>query len=1429
MKKYFVPIFIAVMMVSSLALGVSFFSSEDESSQLCSGEDCLACTAAALVNDLPDPDDITIENAAAVMEQINQIDRMKSQLDTETPDDEGMTEYDHFIAQVEGQDPSGDSDGDSENGPDSESRSDSEKNIEESIPKYDDVLTDIEQVEGGSFAAVSKAVRGVPAEQLDWSQTDATFSIECIETTNENVTFNSGKPLEVTLGEIQGGSMEANGLYAKKSNGWTNKYLLPEGTYKITEIGSNTVTVNGTRLNTTASYNVDGKKSADYATFSVAAGQTSSVLASNIKAQTFLAVDEESNALEGATIQIYDESSLVAEWISNEHPQAIETFKLTPNIEYTITAAKAGYYFDCNNPTFSINSNGIINTANGSLNAADETVLLPFKKTQVSFSAIDASNENSPLPGAEIQILKDGTPVDGCTWISANEAKAIEGLEVGTEYTIKVTENTPAGYGFDVNEPSFTISTDGKITVSDGLDVTEGVIYLPFKSTTNDGGAAVLAPTEQESQGLSVSFQAVDEDGIALEGAVIQILNEDGQVSIDRDSIDIAPDGIMSVNGLAANTVYTVRADVLPTGYFFDDHTFKIDADGTFVSENGLTATNGVVKLPFKKTQVSFSAVDEEGTALDLSNIVINIKDASEPNNVVVDSLKLGSGNTVEGLLSVATDYTIAVTAPPEGYSFDYDNLTFRIGYDGAATFGGSKAANNEIQLPFTAIPKETGKSVSFHAVDKNNPSIVPGDVTIKIKDEFGNEVEAGTSTDGEITVDGLLAGTYIIEIITPPTGYEFAGSDNPTFTINADGSITSTTLSVNGTVVQLPFKNTGNNDNTDTGDGIITPGGTTPGGNEGEGGGSNDGGEGGSTTEPSGGNDPDADDDGDGIPNASDNDNDDDGTPDYKDNDMDSDGDGTPDVTDDDNDGDGTLDVTDTDDDGDGIPDTHDPDHQSFYDTDEDGDIDSNDKDRDTDNDGIPDVIDDDDDGNGTKDYADDNVDDDNDGIPNWKDTDDDNDGIPDLTDDDDDGDKIPDKYDPDADSDNDGIPDIRDTNSDEGNTTPFDNGDGDKPHTHTYKELVKEKAKKSDATCTKAAVYYKSCECGAISKTATFTYGKPAGHQGTKATCTEKAYCTVCKTYYGDALGHKWSAWKKQDGTYHIRKCTRDGCGHAELKAHSPDLVCGSDAESCTVCGATAASEHKFDMKKWKSNATKHWHECIYCGEKKDTAKHDFNKNVGSDVPQTCPTCKYGGHITRVTPGAFDDEDIPESLRAVYKTVDEIKGAMKTKASKMKLKAEGSELYDAILEYSVDGGITWYKASKSYFPKDGMLPVKMEVPAGTNLEEHNYMVLHMFSSNAFGKNAGDIETPEVLEVKGTDGKQYISFYVTGLSPIMVAWEEAPDVEIDIADDEKAAGMSLGDGTDTGDDSNMLPWVILAIASSLAGAATLLYRRRRA
>ena len=123
--------------------------------------------------------------------------------------------------------------------------------------------------------------------------------------------------------------------------------------------------------------------------------------------------------------------------------------------------------------------------------------------------------------------------------------------------------------------------------------------------------------------------------------------------------------------------------------------------------------------------------------------------------------------------------------------------------------------------------------------------------------------------------------------------------------------------------------------------------------------------------------------------------------------------------------------------------------------------------------------------------------------------------------------------------------IPDSRASHADTDTDNRCDvcNYDMTPAHTHTYDHEVATAAYLKDAaTCTTAAVYYKSCACG---------------EKGTEIFTS------------GSALGHDYAAEWSSDATNHWHACTR--CGDkTDNAAHvSSGPATATTPETCTVCG--------------------------------------------------------------------------------------------------------------------------------------------------------------------------------------------------------------------------------------------------------------------
>ena len=174
-----------------------------------SADYCLVCDVAEKINALPNESDITIDNAAAVMQQINDIDRIKYNLSD-------AQFYDELIYMVDHHD----------NGVD--------HNV---ITKYDNAVKKVRDLTGVNFA-ISKSFDLNGESVSDTS--DAQVSFEITNLDNSSTTVLSLFDLDLST------SAFAYDCYEMTSDGWMFIYKLPVGNYRIKEINTDKpITVNG--------------------------------------------------------------------------------------------------------------------------------------------------------------------------------------------------------------------------------------------------------------------------------------------------------------------------------------------------------------------------------------------------------------------------------------------------------------------------------------------------------------------------------------------------------------------------------------------------------------------------------------------------------------------------------------------------------------------------------------------------------------------------------------------------------------------------------------------------------------------------------------------------------------------------------------------------------------------------------------------------------------------------------------------------------------------------------------------------------------------------------------------------------------------------------------------------------------------------------
>lgn len=202
------------------------------------------------------------------------------------------------------------------------------------------------------------------------------------------------------------------------------------------------------------------------------------------------------------------------------------------------------------------------------------------------------------------------------------------------------------------------------------------------------------------------------------------------------------------------------------------------------------------------------------------------------------------------------------------------------------------------------------------------------------------------------------------------------------------------------------------------------------------------------------------------------------------------------------------------------------------------------------------------------------------------------------------------------------------------------------------------------------------------------------------------------------------------------------------------------------------------------------------------------------------------------------LDAGDITDDLAETgLDTVGEIEAALKNALRKLNsgITEDNMAFYDLQLYYEEFG--EWLPADESHFPEDGVISVTIPLPEGSDAAD-TFCGVHMFSEDAFGKEAGKTEVLEIGVSYDEDGQAYLNFTVTGLSPVIIGWtdgETAPDTSDDDQNENENTtqkGEEESGATATGDTTNLAPWIITAAASGaaviLAGGVLLIIRKRK-
>ena len=360
------------------------------------------------------------------------------------------------------------------------------------------------------------------------------------------------------------------------------------------------------------------------------------------------------------------------------------------------------------------------------------SVLVPVSKQKVVSNSVSmptgsltirkVDTENKPLEGANIEVIRKATNKTVANFETTTEDYLIDNLLPG-EYEIKEL-SAPNGYYID-EESSVVVITDSNLNVS--------------KTITNSK--------------YNVKIRKVDSDtGNPLSGAVLNIVNSDNRVV---DTITTTDDYVSIDTSKLSEGTYKVVEVSAPDGYFINskEKEFTIDKNNTSVT----------VDFKDEKNEVLIEKKDLDNKFVSGARLrLVRVSD----NQIIDEWTSNDSAHSIKGL--VKGEYKVIEVEAPNGYTL----------------------SNSEVPLTITGEEKET-KRVTFYnsknqvvinKVDENGKPL--SGAKLKITNSNGDEIKTFITTKEAYTIDKLSPGTYYVEEIEAPSGYQL-NKEKESFTID--------------------------------------------------------------------------------------------------------------------------------------------------------------------------------------------------------------------------------------------------------------------------------------------------------------------------------------------------------------------------------------------------------------------------------------------------------------------------------------------------------------------------------------------------------------------------------------------------------------------------------------------------------------------
>ena len=262
-----------------------------------------------------------------------------------------------------------------------------------------------------------------------------------------------------------------------------------------------------------------------------------------------------------------------------------------------------------------------------------------------------------------------------------------------------------------------------------------------------------------------VKIRKVDSDtGEVVSGAVLNIVNNNNEIV---DTITTTDDYVNVDTSKLSEGTYKVVEVTAPDGYFVNskEEKFTLDKDHTSIT----------VDFKDEKNEVLIEKKDEANKFV--SGAVLRLVRVSD-NQIIDEWTSNDRAHSIKGL--VPGEYKVIEVKAPNGYTLNNSEVTFEI-------------TGKETEAK-TVTFYNSENQVVINKVDENGDPL--SGAKLKITNSKGDEIKTFTTTKEAYTLNKLSPGTYYVEEIEAPSGYQL-NKNKESFTIDE-----------NTTSIQVTMKN---------------------------------------------------------------------------------------------------------------------------------------------------------------------------------------------------------------------------------------------------------------------------------------------------------------------------------------------------------------------------------------------------------------------------------------------------------------------------------------------------------------------------------------------------------------------------------------------------------------------------------------------